>query len=160
MRKRSMKMKTKVLLAVVALSYAPLGVAGNKAEYPNEKVAEFVIEKLDVTSLPSAFRPKKEKGKKTFADYGFTAQRVDENEAVIEAAGGVRRLAIKVLDQKSSGIYVCVAETGENGSQAKIQSVFLVKRNDASALLKARESFREFAACPVIGGSDSTADSY
>jgi hypothetical protein len=160
MRKRSMKMKTKVLLAVVALSYAPLGVAGNKAEYPNEKVAEFVIEKLDVTSLPSAFRPKKEKGKKTFADYGFTAQRVDENEAVIEAAGGVRRLAIKVLDQKSSGIYVCVAETGENGSQAKIQSVLLVKRNDASALLKARESFREFAACPVIGGSDSTADSY
>jgi hypothetical protein len=155
-----MKMKTKVLLAVVALSYAPLGVAGNKAEYPNEKVAEFVIEKLDVTSLPSAFRPKKEKEKKTFADYGFTAQRVDENEAVIEAAGGVRRLAIKVLDQKSSGIYVCVAEPGENGSQAKMQSVLLVKRNDASALLKARESFREFAACPVIGGSDSTADSY
>ncbi len=153
-------MKTKALLAAVALSYASLGVAGNKAEYPNEKVAEFVIEKLDVTSLPSAFRPKKEKGKKTFADYGFTAQRVDENEAVIEAAGGVRRLAIKVLDQKSSGIYVCVAEPGENGSQAKIQSVLLVKRNDASALLKARESFREFAACPVIGGSDSTADSY
>jgi len=52
-------MKTKVLLAVVVLSCAPLGVAGNKAEYPNEKVAEFVIEKLDVTSLPSMFRPKK-----------------------------------------------------------------------------------------------------
>ena len=153
-------MKTKALLAAVALSYASLGVAGNKAEYPNEKVAEFVIEKLDVTSLPSAFRPKKEKGRKTFADYGFTAQRVDEKEAVIEAAGGVRRFAVKVLDQKSSGIYVCVAEPGENGSQAKIQSVLLVKRNDASALLKARESFREFAACPVIGGSDSTADSY
>jgi hypothetical protein len=88
--KRSRKMKTKVLLAVVVLSCAPLGVAGNKAEYPNEKVAEFVIEKLDVTSLPSMFRPKKEKGKKTFADYGFAAQRVDENEAVIEAAGRVR----------------------------------------------------------------------
>jgi hypothetical protein len=56
-----MKMKINVLLAVVALSYPPLGVAGNKAEYPNEKVAEFVIEKLDVTSLPSAFRPKKER---------------------------------------------------------------------------------------------------
>src|SRR6267154_3326020 len=105
-----MKMKTNVLLAVVALAYATLGVAGNKAEYPNEKVAEFVIEKLEVTSLPSAFRPKKEKGKKTLADYGFTVQTVDENEAVIEAGGGVRRLAIKVLDKKSLGIYVCVAE--------------------------------------------------
>lgn len=112
-------MKTKVLLAVVALSYAPLGVAGNKAEYPYEKVAEFVVEKLDVTSLPSTIRPKKEKGKKTFADYGFRAQRMDENEAIIKAAGGVRRFAIKVLDQKSSGIYVCVAEPGENAGRDK-----------------------------------------
>ena len=153
-------MKTKVLLAVVVLSCAPLGVAGNKAEYPKEKVAEFVIEKLDVTSLPAAIRPKKEKGEKTFADYGFAARRVDENEAVIEAAGGVKRLAIKVLDQKSSGIYVCVAEPGENGGQAKTQSVLLLKRNDPRALLKGRESFREFAACPLIGESDSTASSY
>ncbi len=121
-------MKTKVLLAVVALSYAPLGVAGNKAEYPTEKVAEFVIEKLDVTSLSSAFRPKKEKGKKTFADYGFTVQTVDENEAVIEAAGGVKKLAIEVLDQKSSGIYRCVAEPGQNSGPAKTQSVILLKR--------------------------------
>jgi hypothetical protein len=155
-----MKMKTKAVLAIVALSYAPLGMAGNKAEYPNERVAEFVIEKLDVTSLPSAFRPKKEKGKKTFADYGFTVETVDETEAVIEAAGGVKRLAIKVLDQKPSGIYVCLAEPGENGGQAKAQSVLVLKRNDPSALLKGRESFREFAACPVIGGSDSTANSY
>jgi hypothetical protein len=155
-----MKMKTTAVLAIVALSYAPLGVAGNKAQYPNERVAEFVIEKLDVTSLPSAFRPKKEKGKKTFADYGFSVQAVDETEAVIEAAGGVKRLAIKVLDQKPSGIYVCVAEPGENGGQATKQSVLVLKRNDPSALLKGRESFREFAACPVIGGSDSTANSY
>jgi hypothetical protein len=155
-----MEMKAKAVLVIVVLSCAPLGVAGNKAEYPNEKVAQFAIEKLDVTSLPSTFRPKKEKGKKTFADYWFSAQTVDENEAVIEAAGGVKRLAIKILDQKSSGIYVCVAEPGEKGGQAKTQSVLLLKRNDPSALLKGRESFREFAACPVIGGSDSTANSY
>lgn len=153
-------MKTKAVLAIMALSYAPLGVAGNKAEYPNERVAQFVIEKLDVTSLPSAFRPKKEKGKKTFADFGFSVQTVDETEAVIEAAGGGKRLAIKVLDQKSSGIYVCVAEPGESGGSAKTQSVILLKRKDANALLKGRESFREFAACPVVGGSDSTSSSY
>jgi hypothetical protein len=147
-------MKTKVLLALVALSYAPLVVAGDEAAYPKEKVAAFVVEKLDLTSLPSAFRPKKEKEKKTLADYGFTAQRMDENEAIIEAAGGVRRLAIKVLDQESSGIYVCVAEPGENGGDTKAQSVVLLKRKNPNALLKGRESFRGFAACPVIGGSD------
>jgi hypothetical protein len=153
-------MKTKVLLAVVALSYAPLVVAGNEAAYPKEKVAAFVVEKLDLTSLPSALRPKKEKGKKTFADYGFAAQSMDENEAIIEAAGGVRRLAIKVLDQKSSGIYVCVTEPGENGGDTKAQSVVLLKRNNPDALLKGRESFREFAACPVIGESDFVPNSY
>jgi len=155
-----MKMKTKLLSLVVALSYVPLVVAGDEIAYPKENVAAFVVEKLDLTSLPSAFRPKKEKGKKTVADYGFTAQTVNENEAVIEAAGGVRRLAIKVLDQKPSGIYVCVVEPGENGSQAKTQSVILLKRKDSNALLKGRESFREFAACPVIGGSDSSSNSY
>jgi hypothetical protein len=155
-----MKMKTKLLLLVVALSYAPLVVAGDEAVYPKENVAAFVVEKLDLTSLPSALRPKKEKGKKTFADYGFTTQTVNENEVVIEAAGGVRRLAIKVLDQKSSGIYVCVLEPGENGAQAKTQSVIRLKRKDSNALLKGRETFREFAACPVIGGSDSSSNSY
>jgi hypothetical protein len=152
-------MNTKLVLALAALSYAPLVVAGNEAAHPKEKVAAFVVEKMDLTSLPSAFRPKKEKGKKTLADYGFTAQTVNENEAVIEA-GGVRRLAINVLEQKSSGIYVCVAEPEENGSQAKAQSVILLKRKDSNALLKGRESFREFAACPVIGGSNSLGNSY
>jgi hypothetical protein len=152
-------MKTKVLLAIVALSYAPLVVAGDEAAYPKEKVAAFVVEKLDLTSLPSALRPKKEKGKKTFVDYGFTVQTVDENDAVIEAAGGVKKLTIKVLDHKSSGIYVCVADPGDNGGQTKIQSVFVLKRNDPSALLKGYESFREFAACPMIGGSDASANS-
>jgi len=153
-------MKTKVLLAVVALSYSPLVVAGNEAAYPKEKVAAFVVEKLDLTSLPSEFRPKKEKGKKTLGDYGFTAQRIDENDAIIEAAGGVRRLAIKVLDQKSSGIYVCVTEPGKNGGDTKAQSVALLKRKNPNALLKGRESFREFAACPVIGGNDFETNPY
>jgi len=153
-------MKTKLLLLVAALSCAPLVMAGDEAAYPKENVATFVVEKLDLTSLPPAFRPKKEKGKKTFADYGFTARTVNENEAVIEAAGGVRRLAIKVLDQKSSGIYVCVVEHGENSSQAKTQSVFLLKRKDSNSLLRGHESSREFAACPAIDGSDSSANSY
>lgn len=147
-------MKIRVALALAAVSYAPLVVAGDKAAYPKEKVAEFIVEKLDITSLPSAIRPKKEKGKKTFADYGFTAQRVDENEAIIQAVSGTRKLSIKVLDQGPSGIYVCVAEPVQNAGEAKTQSVVLLKRNDSNALLRGHASSREFASCPVIGGSD------
>src|SRR5262249_10571948 len=108
---------------------------------------------------PSAFRPKKEKGMRTFADYGFTAQSVGENEAIVEASSGLRKLAIRVLDQKSSGIYVCVAEPGQNGAETKMQSVVLLKRKSPAVLLKGHESFRKYAACPVIGEGDSSADS-
>jgi len=159
-QRRRRTMKIKVMFAVAALASARLTVAGGNVAYPREKVAAFIVEKLDLTSLPLVYRPKLEKGKKTFADYGFAAQRMDENEAIIETPGGVSRLAIKVLDQKSSGIYVCVAEPGENGSEIKAQSVVLLKRKNPNALLKGRESFREFASCPVIGGTDSAADSY
>jgi hypothetical protein len=164
-RQRSTLMKTRVintrvLLAIAVLSYAPIAIAGKNAAYPSEKVAEFVVAKLDVTSLPSAFRPKKEKGKKTFSDYGLTPQSVNESEAVVEWPDGTKRLAIKVLDRKSSGIYVCVSEPEQNGSEPKTQSVLLLRRKDPDALLKGRESFREFAACPAIGGNESTADSY
>ena len=152
-------MKIKVLLAVAALSYAPLVVAGNEAAYPKEKVAAFVVEKLDLTSLPSEFRPKKEKGKKTLADYGFTTERADGNEATVEAANGMERLTIKVLDEKSSGIYVCVTEPGENGGDPKAQSVVLLKWKNPNTLLKGHASFREFATCPAIDESDSATTS-
>lgn len=151
-------MKTKVALALAALSYAPLTMAGDKAVYPKEKVAEFIVEKLDITSLPPAIRPKTEKGKKTFADYGFTAQEVDESEAIIRAAGGAKKLSIKVLDQRSSGIYACITQTGQNAGEAKMQSVVFLKRNDSNALLKGRESWREFASCPVVGGTEKLSE--
>jgi hypothetical protein len=146
-------MKIRVLLAILFLSYVPLGVAGNKAEYPNEKIAKFVIDKLDVTSLPPGFWTKKVKGKKTIADYGFTVQTLNENEAVINT-DGVRKFAIKILDEKSSGIYTCIGTPGVNESGTKTQSVILLRMKDSNALLKGHESFREFAACPVLGGSD------
>jgi hypothetical protein len=84
---------------------------------------------------------------------------VAENEAVMQETGGVRKLAIKILDQKPSGIYVCVSEPEQNGAETRTQSVVLLKRKDPNALLKGRESVREFSTCPAIGGSDSTADS-
>jgi hypothetical protein len=152
-------MKIKVVLTLAALSYAPLTVAGDKDVYPKERVAEFIVEKLDVTSLPAALRPKKEKGKKTFADYGFTAQDVDERETIIHAVGGRRKLSIKVLDQRPSGIYVCITEPGQIAGQAKMQSVVLLKRNDPNTLLKGRESWREFAACPVVGAAENPEES-
>jgi len=152
-------MKTKAISAAFILACAPLAFAGAKAAYPSEKVAAFVVERLDVTSLPSAIRPKKEKGKKTLADYGYTAQKVEEQEAIVEAPEGAAKLSLTILGHGPAGIYVCIALPGQNG-ETKTQSVVLLKRKDSESLLKGRVSFREFASCPVIGAADSTADSY
>ena len=154
-----MKRKIEVILAVSALAYAPLALAGGRAAYPRENVAAFVVEQLDATSLPFAIRPRKEKGKKTLADYGYTPQKLEEKEALVTSSGSSHRLSIKILDENASGIYACVAGSATDGGNPEAQSVVLLRRKDSSALLKGRESFREFASCPLIGGSDSTADS-
>lgn len=154
MTEKEKNMKVKLLLVVAVLISAPLAIARGNAAYPDEKIAAFVVEKLDVTSLPSAFRPKKEKGKKTLTDYGYTSWKIEEKEALVETPDGAHRLSLKVLEQTTSGIYTCVAEPGQHGTIEKTQSAILLKRKDSNALLRGRDSWKEFASCPVIGGTD------
>ena len=149
-------MKTKAALGFAILGCAPFATMGNSALYPTERVTEFVVEKLDLSSLPAEFRPHKEKGKKTFADYGFTSQKLEESNAVLQVVGGDTTLSVKILEQKPSGIFVCVSEAEQPGGAAKMQRVLFVKRKSANDLLKGHESFREFASCPEIGEDESS----
>lgn len=147
------KMRMEFVLAGVALACAPLAFAHKTAPYsmpyPNEKVAAFVVEKLDVTSLPSTYGPKKEKGKKTLADYGYTPQQLEDKQALVTAANGAQKLSIKILQEDATGIYACLADAVANGSDPKAPSVILLKRKDSNALLKGRVSWKEFASCPI-----------
>jgi len=151
----------KLLCGVMALACVPVALAGSNLPYPKEKVAEFVVEKLDVTTLPSAIRPKRVKGKKTFGDYGYVTRQLDEKEAFVEAAPGGSQINIRILEQKASGIYVCDEGPGQDASSENFQRVFLLKLKNADGLLKGRESWKEFDGCPVIGGLEpnSAADS-
>jgi len=157
-RKRGKGMK--LLYGAVVLACAPFVVAGNDAVYPNEKVAAFVFEKVDVTSLPSAIRPKPVKGKKTFSDYGYVARELGEKKALLEAPQGAPKISIEVLEAQKSGIYVCVnSQTTKKGAE-RFQRVFLLKRKNGDGLLKGREAWKEFDACPVIGGGDQDSSNY
>src|ERR1700726_4029245 len=140
----------KLFCGVMALACVPAAVGGNNVPYPKEKVAEFVVEKLDVTTLPSAIRPKPEKKKKTFSDYGYVTRQLDEKQVLVEATSGGSQISIRVLEQKASEIYVCVGGPGKDASSGQIQRVFLLKRKNADGLLKGRESWREFDGCPAI----------
>ena len=152
----------KLFCGVLALACVPVALARNNAAVPSEKVAEFVVEKLDITTLPSSIRPKPEKKKKTFSDYGYVTRRVEEKEALVEATPGGSQINIRILEQKTSEIYVCVQGPGQNASSGQIQRVFLLKLKNADGLLKGRESWKEFSGCPVLGGdsADSSAGSY
>jgi hypothetical protein len=151
----------KLFCGLLALVCVPMAVAGNNVAYPKERVAEFVVEKLDITVLPSTLRPKPEKKKKTFAEYGYGTRQLNEKEALVEAASGGSQIDIKILEQETSGIYVCVEGPAKNVSGGQIQRVFLLKLKNARGLLKGRESSKEFDGCPVIGiDPAATTDSY
>jgi hypothetical protein len=151
----------KLFCGVLALACVPVALAKNNAAIPSEKLAEFVVEKLDVTTLPPSIRPKPEKKKKTFSDYGYATRRVEEKEALVEATPGGAQINIRILEQKESEIYVCVQGPGQNASSGQIQRVFLLKFKNADGLLKGRESWKEFSGCPVIGADPASAgDSY
>jgi hypothetical protein len=146
----------------LALACVPAALAANNAPLPKDNVAEFVAQKLDVTTLPSSIRPKSQKSKKTFADYGYAMQQIDDKQELVEATSDGSQINLRILEQNDSGIYVCVRGPGQGADSGPIQRVLLLKLKTADGLLKGRESWKEFSGCPVLGGDglDSSAGSY
>jgi hypothetical protein len=151
----------KLMCGVMALACVPVALASSNVPYPKENVAAFVVEKLDVTTLPSTIRPKPERRKKTFADYGYATRQLDEKQAIVDATPGVAQINIRILEQKTSGIYACVEGLGKNASSGQFQRAFLLKLKSANGLLKGREAVKEFDGCRAIGADPAfVADSY
>ena len=152
----------KLLSGLLALACVPAALAANNAPLPKDNVAEFVAQKLDVTTLPSSIRPRPQKSKKTFTDYGYVMQPVDDKQKIVEATPQGSQINISILEQSVSGIYVCVRSSSQTADGRTIQRVLLLKLKNADGLLKGRESWKEFSGCPVTGGdgSDSSANSY
>ena len=154
-----MNLKIEALLTVAAVACAAIALPAKDTPYPSERLAAFVVDKLDVTSLPAPYRPKTQKGKKTLTDYGYTVQKLRETEILVEVAGGTNELSIKILQESPVGIYACIAQ-GTGNNDPKTQSVILLKRKGSNDLLKGRETWKEFKSCPVIGESDSNSPTY
>jgi hypothetical protein len=149
----------KLLYGAIVLSCAPLALAGNDAVYPSEKIAAFVFEKVDITTLPSTIRPKAVKGKKTFGDYGYVARELDEKKALLDPPQEASQVSIDVLEAEKSGIYVCVNNQSAGESHDRFQRVLLLKLKLKNGLLQGRETWKEFDSCPVIGGGDKDSSS-
>jgi hypothetical protein len=140
---------------LIVLTCASLALAKNNAAYPMQKVAEFLVEKLDITTLPAEIQPKPERGKKTFEDYGYVTRKLGEKGVLLEAPHKGSQIAIRVLEQTAHGIYVCVDAQGLNRRNGRFQRMRLLERKNASELLQGRESWKEIDGCPAIGGLDT-----
>jgi len=148
----------KLLSGLLALACVPAALAGNNAPLPKDNVAEFVAERLDVTTLPPSIRPKPRKNMKTFGDYGYVMRQLDDKQILIEATPAGSQINIRILEQKASAIYVCVQAPGQDANSGPIQRVLLLKLKNESGLLKGRESWKEFSGCPELGvDPDATA---
>jgi hypothetical protein len=160
--KSQRRIAMKLFSGLLALACVPAAVAGNNAPLPKDNVAEFVAQRLDVTTLPSAIRPKPQKSKKTFGDYGYVMRQLDDKQVLVEATPAGSQINIRILEQKASAMYVCVQAPAQDAKSSPIQRVLLLKLKNVDGLLKGREAWREFSGCPVLGGdrADSSAGSY
>jgi hypothetical protein len=137
-------------LTALILSFAPAAIGDDSSLYPKEHLAQFVAEKLDVTSFPSSIGPRRTKGRYTFGDYGFVARKVTEKEAVLELEDGGWRFRLGVLERTDAGIVLCLEDQALNGGSYHTQSVLLLSRQDAQDLLKGHESRTTFKDCPTF----------
>ncbi len=141
----------KVLSGLMILVCGTITVAGTGAAFPKENVAAFVAEKLDVTTLPEAIRPRREKNRKTFGDYGYVTAQMNDKTGLVEEMPGGPQITLRILEQNNSGMYVCVERAGSGSDVARVQRVVFLELKDAGTRLKGSETFKEFEGCPVIG---------
>src|SRR5258707_4056739 len=120
----------KLQYGVIGLAFAPLVFAGNDAAYPTEKIAAFVFEKVDVTTLPSAIRPKLVKNKKTFGGYGYLTREVDEKKVLLDPPQGAARISIEVLEAQKSVTFVGLNSHTSAKSGAQFPLVLLLTLTD------------------------------
>ena len=114
----------KIISGVLALATASVAMANKTASIPKDEVTKYVVENLDVTTLPSGLRPKRDHEKKTFRDYGFVVSSLEESKAIVATPAGTR-VNIAILQQKSSEVYVCVAGSASSAPGDQLQRVFL-----------------------------------
>jgi hypothetical protein len=147
-------------IAAVAVLSATTGSVRISAANRDQSTTETIVGNIDATSLPAAYRPKKEKGKKTFVEYGYTAETRADGSIVLRATAGAQGLSVRILDDSGTEAYACISEPESTSGEPKTQSVIHLKRKVGGGLWKARESFREFASCPAIGEGEPEASPY
>lgn len=94
-----------ILAAALSLLSAPAF-----AEAP-----QAIAERLDVTSFPNSIGPRREAGRFTLTDYGFTLVEANGQMVRFTDAEDGWTFTVTVLDERRGRLRLCVADKAENG---------------------------------------------
>lgn len=131
----------KIISATLALALMLLSPTAYAVEQPT---LQKIVDKLDVTSFSNSFGPRREKGKVTLKDYGFSDAKFSGKEAVISKAGEWE-YKITLLDGGSGKTKICFEDKVLNGGSYHSQDAYSLAE-DKSGFLKASPA--KDAACP------------
>ncbi len=104
-----------------------------------------VVDTLDVTSFSNSISPRREAGKITFKDYGFSSVKFSSGRAIVSESGNSWQFVITLLDATADKIKICLEDKALSGGNYHAQNAYLLTANK-SGLLKA--SIARNNSCP------------
>jgi hypothetical protein len=123
-------------------------VGGPVPKYPTRNLAQFVIDKLDLTSFPSSIGPRRAEGKASFQDYGAFPRKVSEDEADLALKDESWWYRIAILKRTDSDIFACFEDRATYPARYHTQNVLWLLRPDSQSMLNAEISKIAFDDCP------------
>lgn len=100
------------LRAVYGYRLSPEAETENDDGPTTADAIDAVIAKLDLNSFPNSTGPRRQAGKHSFADYGFTEVEKRSDGATLTSTGGGWVMAFRILSASQKAIKLCLVDQG------------------------------------------------
>ena len=145
-----------LLLASVVLLIAPTVPAQDATApeaWPEQDLARFVFEHLDITSFRSSMGPRRSEGQRFFSDLGVHPNRVSETEAVSDDGGW--SYSVRILGKRDYNrdgvdeVLICFSDVARDGGTYNTRKHLVVQlvEGRAIALAYTQDGEAEEAGC-------------
>lgn len=103
------------LFAVPAHAHPPQAQTAPPTRQNDPQDIAAIAGRVDLTSFPNSIGPRREPGKYSLADYGFTHMRRDGNAVEFEPADRSWVLRFTLLYRGGDGVQLCILDRARNG---------------------------------------------
>ncbi len=147
-----MKFRNAPAIAVAVAVALPLGAAEPSSPWPDNDLAKFVFEHLDLSSFRNSTGPRRRAGQRFFKDLGVRPSQVSATEA---STDGEWRFSVRILgkrDYNKDGVeevLICFSDVAQQGGSYLTRSSYILQfiEGRAIALAYDDESRAEESGC-------------